>query len=162
MGKKGAGHASPGKSAPAAPVPVSKDVQALVEHALRLQGKAPSIPVPKQASKGNPPVATPVRSKQAAPKPGTASPSDPKGVAASPMSVASTPIKSPELKRLRSVASEGGSSSGTIPSLPSFSASTNDDDEKVHRLDTATTISLGTYMKNLAIEGLELFSFLFR
>ena len=73
-----------------------------------------------------------------------------------PMSTSSTPIKSPDLKRLRSKDSDT-SETKSLPPLPSPGSTTTDPspDHDLRHADTATTLSLQGYMAQLAISGPE-------
>ena len=66
-----------------------------------------------------------------------------------PMSIQSTPVKSPDVKRLRSECSE--SSGASLPSLPSFSS--NSGGGVVHGLDSQTTLDMAEYFSQLRLSG---------
>ena len=67
-----------------------------------------------------------------------------------PMSIQSTPVKSPEVKRLRSECSE--SSRSSLPSLPSFSSKSGGG--VVHGLDSQTTLDMAEYFSQMRLSGL--------
>ena len=68
-----------------------------------------------------------------------------------PMSIQSTPVKSPEVKRLRSGSSASLSSepSMSLPSLPSFSGKS----DRLHGLDSQTTLDMAEYFSQLRLSG---------
>ena len=144
MGKR----ADSGAGAP--PTAVSAKVQAMVDRAMQLHGKATGNPVPKASVR---PQATPARAgkmptvetPEAAPKA-----TEPSMPGPSPMSTQSTPLKSPDAKRHRSASdlSLDGTAS-TVPSLPSFSGSGS---SKPKHSDSSTTISLQRYMEELTLD----------
>ena len=68
-----------------------------------------------------------------------------------PMSMQSTPVKSPDLKKLKSTISE--TSSSQLPSLPSFS-SKSDASTKLHGLDSQTTLDMAEYFSQMRLSGL--------
>ncbi|CAE7373311.1 unnamed protein product [Symbiodinium sp. CCMP2592] len=146
MGKRGSG---------SKPAPVSPALQALVDRAKHLHAK-PTKPAAETA-RTNGPIATPARSKVKVPEmkdeEPPAAPMDVDAPAAanskpSPMSTASTPHKSPDLKRMKPcVSSESLPSS--VPSLLSFSGSSR----KPHHSDSATTLSLTGYFDNMKLGG---------
>ena len=116
---------------------ISGKVLDLVAEARAALGKAPQ---PKPASR---PLATPVRSEAAAP---------------SPMSMQSTPMRSPDLKRMKHVeeASQTQSvvneMSNAVPPLPSFAAS-SPNSSALRNPDSCTTLGLSELAK-LSLGGL--------
>ena len=68
-----------------------------------------------------------------------------------PMSIQSTPVKSPEVKRLRSESSLSVSTEPTpsLPSLPSFSGKS----DRLHGLDSQTTLDMAEYFSQLRLSG---------
>ena len=98
------------------------------------------------------PQATPARAASTpAPEPKTpeqapnSTPSSRPPPAPSPMSTSSTPLKSPDAKRLRG-ASTTSLGLSEVPSLPSFSGSGS---SKPKHSDSSTTISLNQYMAEM-------------
>ena len=68
-----------------------------------------------------------------------------------PASMQSTPVKSPDLKKLKSTISE--TSSSQLPSLPSFS-SKSDASTKLHGLDSQTMLDMADYFSQMRLSGL--------
>ena len=70
---------------------------------------------------------------------------------ASPMSIASTPMKSPVTKKMKGDIGSTQSLASSIPSLPSFSGSSTSD-RRPHHSDSATTLSLAAYMQSMRLQ----------
>ncbi|CAE7484617.1 unnamed protein product [Symbiodinium sp. CCMP2592] len=68
----------------------------------------------------------------------------------SPMSIASTPMKSPVSKKLKGSIGSTESLASSVPSLPSFSGSSASD-RRPHHSDSATTLSLGGYFQSMRL-----------
>ena len=128
---------------------ISKDVQDAVLRARAALGKAKPAPAR--------PLATPTRASGAPPIPDTeavSTPAQKTGTSGTPMSVQSTPVKSPDLKKFRSVESIGSdksSESSAVPPLPSF---TSDRSSLPRNPDSSTTLGLTDYfMSTLNLQG---------
>ena len=126
---------------------ISKGVQDAVLQARAALGKAKPAPAR--------PLATPTRASGAPPQPddteAVSTPVAKTGTNASPMSVQSTPVKSPDLKRYRSVDSNASDHSSSVPPLPSF---TSDRSSLPRNPDSSTTLGLTDYfMSTLNLEG---------
>ena len=121
---------------------VSDRTMSVIEQArAKLNKASPGAPAPK-------PLATPSRSLTPPPRPEPKAGDTPPNVRtgdSAPTSVqtgASTPLKSPDLKRLK----PSSELAGSIPSMPSFQSGTSS--ENPRHSDTATTLSLSEYAKN--------------
>ena len=68
-----------------------------------------------------------------------------------PMSVQSTPVKSPDFKKLRSGTSEC-TSEMSLPSLPSFSGKSSSSGMQ-HGLDSQTTLDMAEYFSQMRVSG---------
>ena len=139
-----------GKRAEARPE-ISDRMRRLVDEAKLAVGE-----VSKTSCAASRPQASPARAKhvgslaECAPKQSpTATPAAASPV---PMSAKSTPVKSPDLKRFRSETSDGSSSSTNLPSLPSFSG-VDSGSQKIHGLDSQTTLDMAEYFSQLKISG---------
>ena len=128
-----------GKRHEAAKPAVSGKTWSIIEQARARCNKPAPSPSPK-------PVATPTRSETRVPGVAATEPSTPANPPArcqvTPMSTLTTPVKSPDLKRLKAASP----STSEVPSLPSFKSA--ESNEHPRHSDSATTLSLTEYYMN--------------
>ena len=136
---------------------ISQKLLGMVSEAKSMLGQCTDANADLKAGKASPrPQATPVRSSKVAALPEgeaapvSGSPAVPRqgleSPAAVPMSIQSTPVKSPDLKRLKS----NETTCSTLPSLPSYSTSKS---SGIHGLDSKTTLDMQEYFSQMRLSG---------
>ena len=135
-----------GKRGDSSPAPVSARVQAIVDRAKQQHGKQKETPRPNPRPQATPARAASPSTNMLTTPPAAATKAVP---SPSPMSTGSTPLKSPDNKRHRSVSSLSLTTPTEVPSLPSFSASCAN---KPRHSDSSTTISLQQYMAGMTLD----------